>query len=180
GPDRRAAPPRPGAARAAAHDRARLAPRLRHPARQEGLPAHERELRPLPAARARAAGPRQEARHGRAGARRAHALAGERAPGRGAGGLPVGGVIPVAAVAAADPGAALDQLARLRPAAEAPPAPGRVAPLLRLLGGSPALAGALVAEGAAWPALVAAVHEVPARGPDAQRAALAAAGAAGP
>src|SRR5439155_523913 len=53
-------------------------------------------------------------------------------------------------------------------------------PLLRLLGGSPALAGALVAEGAAWPALVAAVHEVPARGPDAQRAALAAAGAAGP
>src|SRR5207247_823375 len=82
--------------------------------------------------------------------------------------------------AAADPGAALDQLARLLPAAEAPPAPGRVAPLLRLLGGSPALAGALVAEGAAWPALVAAVHEVPARGPDAQRAALAAAGAAGP
>src|SRR5207244_2206251 len=43
-----------------------------------------------------------------------------------------------------------------------------------------ALAGALVAEGGAWPALVAAVHEVPARGPDAQRAALAAAGAAGP
>src|SRR5207253_2514106 len=100
GPERRAPPHRPGAARAAAHDRARLAPRLRHPARQEGLPAHERELRPLPAARARAAGPRQEARHGRAGARRAHALAGERAPGRGAGGLPVGGVIPVAAVAA--------------------------------------------------------------------------------
>src|SRR5437870_6849882 len=82
--------------------------------------------------------------------------------------------------AAADPGAALDQLARLLPAAEAPPAPGRVAPLLRLLGGSPALAAALVAEGAAWPALVAAVHEVPALGPDAQRAALAAAGAAGP
>ena len=82
--------------------------------------------------------------------------------------------------AAADPAAALDQLARLLPAAEAPPAPGRVAPLLRLLGGSPALAGALVAEGAAWPALVAAVHEVPARGPDAQRAALATAGAAGP
>src|SRR5207247_8962363 len=66
------------------------------------------------------------------------------------------------------------------PAGGAPPAPGRVAPLLRLLGGSPALAAALVAEGAAWPALVAAVHEVPARGPDAQRAALAAAGAAGP
>ncbi len=82
--------------------------------------------------------------------------------------------------AAADPAAALDQLARLLPAAEAPPAPGRVASLLRLLGGSPALAGALVAEGAAWPALVAAVHEVPARGPDAQRAALAAAGASGP
>src|SRR5207249_2631769 len=82
--------------------------------------------------------------------------------------------------AAADPAAALDQLARLLPAAEAPPAPGRVAPLLRLLGGSPALAGALVAEGAAWPALVAAVHEVPARGPDAQRAALAVAGASGP
>src|SRR6266699_3052049 len=85
-----------------------------------------------------------------------------------------------AIAAAADPAAALDQLARLLPAAEAPPAPGRVAPLLRLLGGSPALAAALVAEGAAWPALVAAVHEVPARGPDAQRAALAAAGASGP
>src|SRR5438093_1459771 len=82
--------------------------------------------------------------------------------------------------AAADPAAALDQLARLLPAAAAPPAPGRVTPLLRLLGGSPALAGALVAEGAAWPALVAAVHEVPARGPDAQRAALAVAGASGP
>ncbi len=82
--------------------------------------------------------------------------------------------------AAADPAVALDQLARLLPAAEAPPAPGRVASLLRLLGGSPALAGALVAEGAAWPALVSAVHEVPARGPDAQRAALAAAGASGP
>src|SRR5207249_4676965 len=81
--------------------------------------------------------------------------------------------------AAADPAAALHQLARLLPAAEAPPAPGRVAPLLRLLGGSPALAGSLVAEGAAWPALVAAVLEVPARGPDAQRAALAAAGGSG-
>ena len=82
--------------------------------------------------------------------------------------------------AAADPAAALDQLARLLPLAEALPAPGRVARLLRLLGGSPALAAALVAEGAAWPALVAAVHEVPARGPEAQRAALAAAGASGP
>src|SRR5207253_2325571 len=80
GPERRAPPRRPGAACAAAHDRARLAPRLRHPAWQEGLPAHERELRPLPAARARAAGPRQEARHGRAGARRADALAGGGAP----------------------------------------------------------------------------------------------------
>src|SRR5207253_768170 len=37
----------------------------------------------------------------------------------------------------------------------------------------------LVAEGAAWPALVAAVLEVPARGPDVQRAALAAAGGSG-
>src|SRR5207245_844927 len=219
GPERRAPPRRPGAACAAAHDRARLAPRLRHPAWQEGLPAHERELRPLPAARARAAGPRQEARHGRAGARRDDALAGERAPGRGAGGLPVGGGSPAAAVAAvidlgrnsappaavaggrgrargprarrpagrlrgalamtadelaraidasgvrdtarvaeaaravagwlahapadevveglaaaADPAAALDQLARLLPAAEAPPAPGPVPSLLRLLG----------------------------------------------
>src|SRR5205823_8130133 len=81
--------------------------------------------------------------------------------------------------AAAEPAAALHQLARLLPAAEAPPAPGRVAPLLRLLGGSAALAGSLVAEGAAWPALVAAVLEVPARGPDVQRAALAAAGGSG-
>src|SRR5206468_1254962 len=87
--------------------------------------------------------------------------------------------VAVGLAVAADPAAALHQLARLLPAAEAPPAPGRVAPLLRLLGGSPALAGSLVAEGAAWPALVAAVLEVPARGPDVQRAGLAAAGGSG-
>jgi len=80
--------------------------------------------------------------------------------------------------AAADPAVALDQLARLV-AAEAPPAPGRTAALLRLLGGSPALAGALVAEGAAWPALLERVLEVPALGPDGHRAALAVAGASG-
>ncbi len=82
--------------------------------------------------------------------------------------------------AAADPVAALDQLARLLAAAPVSPEAGHVAPLLRLLGGSPALAGALIAEGETWPALLAAVLEVPTRGPDAQRAALAAAGASGP
>jgi glutamate-ammonia-ligase adenylyltransferase len=59
--------------------------------------------------------------------------------------------------AAADPGAALIGLARLLEAAEQPPAAGRVADLLRLLGGSQAISAALAAEGAGWPALLATV-----------------------
>jgi glutamine synthetase adenylyltransferase len=56
--------------------------------------------------------------------------------------------------AAGDPAAALHRLARLLETEDAAPVPGRVAPLLRILGGSAALAGALVAEGTAWPALL--------------------------
>ena len=61
--------------RAAADDRARLAARLRHAAGAQGLPADERQLRALPAARAAAARAREEARARRARARRPRALA---------------------------------------------------------------------------------------------------------
>jgi glutamate-ammonia-ligase adenylyltransferase len=82
--------------------------------------------------------------------------------------------------AAADPVAALHGLARLGEAGGPPPPPGRVAPALRLLGGSQALAGVLAGEGAAWPALLEAVTDVPRRAAAAHRTALAAAGATGP
>src|SRR5437899_12734191 len=49
--------------------------------------------------------------------------------------------------AAAEPGAALTGLVRLLEAAPRPPARGRVAPLLRLLGGSPAPVAAPVGAG---------------------------------
>ncbi|TMA96537.1 MAG: bifunctional [glutamate--ammonia ligase]-adenylyl-L-tyrosine phosphorylase/[glutamate--ammonia-ligase] adenylyltransferase, partial [Deltaproteobacteria bacterium] len=82
--------------------------------------------------------------------------------------------------AAADPGAAVTGLVRLLEAAPRPPARGRVAPLLRLLGGSPALTAALVAEGEGWPALLDAALAMASRDPAAHRAALEAAGVAGP
>jgi glutamate-ammonia-ligase adenylyltransferase len=78
--------------------------------------------------------------------------------------------------AAADPVAALHQLARLREAADVPPRPGRIAPLLRILGGSPALASVLVGEGAAWPALLETVLDVGMRTAADHGAALAADG----
>jgi glutamate-ammonia-ligase adenylyltransferase len=74
----------------------------------------------------------------------------------------------------ADPVAALHWLVRLLEAAPSSVEPGRVGPLLRLLGGSPALAGTLVAEGAGWPALVEEVLDIRARDAAAHRAALAA------
>src|SRR5262249_28012681 len=60
---------------AAAQSRARLAARLRHAPGSEGLPAHERQLRPLSAAWPSAAGTREAPRHGRARAGRAGPLA---------------------------------------------------------------------------------------------------------
>src|SRR5207247_6220094 len=92
---------------------------------------------------------------------------------------PAGGVA-AGLDAAADPGAAVTGLVRLLEAAPRPPARGRVAPLLRLLGGSPALTAALVAEGEGWPALLDAALAVASRDPAAHRAALEAAGVAGP
>jgi len=82
--------------------------------------------------------------------------------------------------AAAEPVAALHALARLLEAAQVPPEAGRVAPLLRLLGGSPALATTLAAEGAGWPALLAEALSVPARAAPAHRTLIAAALAASP
>ncbi len=77
---------------------------------------------------------------------------------------------------AADPIAALHALARLVPAAPGAPRPDAVGMLLRLLGGSPMLGHVLVAEGAAWPAVFAAVLDVPARTAAEHGAALAGAG----
>src|SRR5262245_14423821 len=57
---------------------------------------------------------------------------------------------------AADPVAAVTGLARLLDAHPEPP-PAEIAALLRILGGSPALATALAGEGAGWPALFATV-----------------------
>ena len=82
--------------------------------------------------------------------------------------------------AAADPADALTALARFVEAAPSPPPRGLVAPLLRLLGGSPTLAAALVAEGRGWPALLDAVFDVACRDTAAHRAALETAGMAGP
>jgi glutamate-ammonia-ligase adenylyltransferase len=81
---------------------------------------------------------------------------------------------------AADPAAALHALQRLLEAGGEPPAGERLAPLLRLLGGSPSLATTLVGEGAAWPALLDEVLTVPARTLDEHGALLAAAGVRGP
>jgi len=80
----------------------------------------------------------------------------------------------------ADPVVALHQLGRLLEIADAPPVAGRVLPLLRVLGGSPALAGGLAAEGTAWPAVLAAALDVPRRPVDEHVAALGRAGANGP
>jgi glutamate-ammonia-ligase adenylyltransferase len=81
--------------------------------------------------------------------------------------------------AAADPAGALHALARLLATGETRPEPGMVERLLRLLGGSPALASALAAEGAAWPDVLRAALATPVRTVDEHRAALAAAGATG-
>ena len=78
---------------------------------------------------------------------------------------------------AADAPAALHGLGRLL-AGTAPPArSGRVAPLLRLLGGSPVLAATLTAEGRAWPECFTEVLEVSARDRAWHVATLASAGA---
>jgi glutamate-ammonia-ligase adenylyltransferase len=82
--------------------------------------------------------------------------------------------------AAADPAAALHSLARLLEAGGSLPPPSSLRGLFGLLGGSPTLATTLVAEGPAWPVLMAEVLLVPARSVAAHGAALAAAGVAGP
>ena len=89
------------------------------------------------------------------------------------------GEVADALAAAADPAGALHQLARLLEAAPAPPRPGRVSPLLRILGGSPALAGVLTGEGQQWPALLDTVLAVDTRDAAGHGRALAAAGVAG-
>ena len=89
------------------------------------------------------------------------------------------GEVAEALAAAADPAGALHHLARLLEIASVPPRPGRVAPLLRILGGSPTLAGVLAGEGERWPALLDAVCDVEARDVTEHRRALAAAGVAG-
>jgi [glutamine synthetase] adenylyltransferase / [glutamine synthetase]-adenylyl-L-tyrosine phosphorylase len=78
--------------------------------------------------------------------------------------------------AAADPPGALYALARLLDAGGGPPRPGLVAPLLRLIGGSPALAGVLVGEGAGWPLVLETVLEVSGRDAEAHHVALATTG----
>jgi glutamate-ammonia-ligase adenylyltransferase len=80
----------------------------------------------------------------------------------------------------ADPTGAVHRLARLLEAGEARVSIERLAPLVRLLGGSPALAATLVTEGRGWPAALATVLEVAARDAAAHRTALGAAGLAGP
>ncbi|HZP39937.1 MAG TPA: bifunctional [glutamate--ammonia ligase]-adenylyl-L-tyrosine phosphorylase/[glutamate--ammonia-ligase] adenylyltransferase [Candidatus Binatia bacterium] len=83
-------------------------------------------------------------------------------------------------VAAADPAGALHAVARLLEASGVPPPPDRVAGVLRVLGGSPALAAVLYGEGAAWPEVFAPIVEVPRRDVAAHVGALVGAGAAGP
>jgi glutamate-ammonia-ligase adenylyltransferase len=85
-----------------------------------------------------------------------------------------------ALAAAGDPAAALHQLSRLLEVAPAAPRPGHVAPLLRILGGSPALAGTLATERAGWPTLLDQVLDGASRDAAGHRRALAAAGVAGP
>jgi glutamate-ammonia-ligase adenylyltransferase len=81
---------------------------------------------------------------------------------------------------AADPSAALHALARLLETGTAPGDDESLAALLRVLGGSPAIAAALVAEGPGWRTLFATVLDVPVRDAAAHRAALAVAGVGGP
>src|SRR5437867_9035205 len=88
--------------------------------------------------------------------------------------------VAAALAATGDPLGALHGLARLREAGGVAPPPARVGPLLRLLGGSPALGATLVSAGPAWPVLFAQVLEVPARRAAEHRAALGTAGVAGP
>jgi glutamate-ammonia-ligase adenylyltransferase len=78
---------------------------------------------------------------------------------------------------AGDARAAVYGLAPLLGARAAAPEPGRVAPLLRLLGGSPVLAATLASERAAWPAAFADVLATAAHDRGWHVAALAAAGA---
>ena len=73
---------------------------------------------------------------------------------------------------AADPAAALHGLARLLDVGGGRLTPENVATLLRLLGGSAAIAATFVAEGGAWPALLDAVLTVPHRSAADHRAAL--------
>ncbi|HEV7732084.1 MAG TPA: bifunctional [glutamate--ammonia ligase]-adenylyl-L-tyrosine phosphorylase/[glutamate--ammonia-ligase] adenylyltransferase [Candidatus Binatia bacterium] len=97
---------------------------------------------------------------------------------------PFAAALPVDAVVAglaqaAEPVPAIHGLARLLATAPAPRDDGAVTALLRLLGGSPALATALAAEGAEWPALLQVVLDEPARDAAAHATALAAAGVSG-
>lgn len=90
------------------------------------------------------------------------------------------GEVAAALARTVDPVAALHALARLLAAAPTALGPDRAGLLLRLLGGSPALATALAVEGAGWSELLDGVAGVPERGVDAHAAALMAAGVAGP
>lgn len=82
--------------------------------------------------------------------------------------------------ATGDPAFALIALSRLRDVDAQRPAVERLAPLLRLLGSSPALGNALIANGPAWRASFDDVYAVASRSVDAHVAALDAAGARGP
>ncbi len=90
------------------------------------------------------------------------------------------GTVPPSAVleglrTSADPPASLHRLARLVAEAAAPA--GDAAGLLRVLGAGPAIASALLAEGAAWPAVFRTIDEAPVRDRATHAAALRAAGA---
>ncbi len=81
---------------------------------------------------------------------------------------------------AADPAGALHALGRLLAATAPVLAPAEVSALLHILGGGPALASALAAEGAAWPDTLRTVLGEASREPAAHRRALDALGVAGP
>jgi len=81
---------------------------------------------------------------------------------------------------AADPAGALHGLARLPAPVRPPLAPDEVRALLRVLGGSPALASALAAEGPAWRDAFRPTLEEDRRDAEAHRRALGALGVAGP